>query len=499
MVPPLGLTAVDVGGEMDMRDPEVVVVGGGNAGFCAAHAAAERGRRVVLLEKAPRAHAGGNSYYTLGSIRMVHDGLGDLLEILEPDDRHPRTEVPPYSAAEFVADLERVTGGRGDKELTEAVVDGSRDAVRWLHALGLKFQLMYERQAHEHSDGTLVFWGGSHVSNVDAGPGLMAVHERIASRLGVEVRYDCPVTGLITDGGSVVGVRIGDQELRAESVVIASGGFQANAQWRQRYLGDGWQHAKVRGTPYNTGDLIHAALEMGADRGGDWSTCHSVPWDASFPENESNRALTNRLSRYGYPLGIVVNRRGRRFIDEGADFRNYTYAKYGKVILEQPGAVAFQVFDATTRSMLAAYEYEMPGIKPFVAHSIEDLAVAMDVDVDGFVQTVREFNSSIDGSRPLDPTIKDGRSAAVEPVKSNWASAVEAPPYYAYPVTCGISFTFGGLRGDVDGRVLDRSGEPIPGLFACGETLGGLFSENYPTGAGLTAGMVIGRRAGALA
>ncbi|QYN36922.1 FAD-dependent tricarballylate dehydrogenase TcuA [Pseudonocardia sp. DSM 110487] len=484
---------------MGMRNADVVVVGGGNAGYCAAHAAAERGRRVVLLEKAPRAHAGGNSYYTIGSTRMVHDGLDDLLDVLEPDERHARTEVPPYSAAEFLADLERVTQGRGDKELAEAVVEGSRDAVRWLHELGLRFQLMYERQAHERPDGAFVFWGGSHVCNVDGGPGLMSDHERVASRLGVEVYYSSSVTGLMTDGGSVVGVRIGDQELPAESVVIASGGFEANAQWRQRYLGDGWQHAKVRGTPYNTGDLIRAALEIGADRGGDWSTCHSVPWDASFPENESNRALTNRLSRYGYPLGIVVNRRGQRFLDEGADFRNYTYAKYGKPILEQPGSMAFQVFDAKSRSMLTAYEYEMPGIIPTVADSVEELAAAVGIDVDGFVQTVREFNSSINTSQPLDPTIKDGRSASVVPVKSNWASAVETPPYYAYPVTCGISFTFGGLRGDVDGRVLDQSSAPIPGLFACGETLGGLFSGNYPTGSGLTAGMVIGRRAGSLA
>jgi tricarballylate dehydrogenase len=490
---------VDYGSEVDMRNADVVVVGGGNAGYCAAHAAAERGRRVVLLEKAPRAHAGGNSYYTIGSTRMVHDGLEDLLEVLEPDERHARTEVPPYSAAEFLADLERVTEGRGDKELAEAVVEGSRDTVRWLHELGLRFQLMYERQAHERPDGSFLFWGGSHVCNVDGGPGLMSDHERVASRLGVEVHYSCSVTGLMTDGGSVVGVRIGDQEFPAESVVIASGGFEANAQWRQRYLGDGWQHAKVRGTPYNTGDLIRAALEIGADRGGDWSTCHSVPWDASFPENESNRALTNRLSRYGYPLGIVVNRRGQRFLDEGADFRNYTYAKYGKVILEQPGSVAFQIFDAKSRSMLNAYEYEMPGIIPIVANSVEELAAAMDIDIDGFVQTVREFNLSIDASHPLDPTIKDGRSASVEPIKSNWASAVEVSPYYAYPVTCGISFTFGGLRGDVDGRVLDLSSAPIPGLFVCGETLGGLFSGNYPTGSGLTAGMVIGRRAGSLA
>ncbi|OHV18897.1 tricarballylate dehydrogenase [Parafrankia soli] len=482
-----------------MHNADVVVVGGGNAGYCTAHAAAERGRRVLLLEKAPRALAGGNSYYTLGATRMVHAGLGDLLEILEPDERHARTEVPPYSAAEFLADLDRITEGRDDKELAAAVVEGSRDAVRWLHELGLRFRLMYERQAHENADGTFVFWGGTHVCNVDAGPGLMSDHERVASRLGVEMRYGCPVTGLMTNGGSVVGVRAGDQEFPAESVVIASGGFEANAQWRQRYLGDGWQHAKVRGTPYNTGDLIGAALEIGADRGGDWSTCHSVPWDASYPENESNRMLTNRLSRYGYPLGIIVNAWGRRFLDEGADFRNYTYAKYGKVILEQPGSVAFQIFDANSRSMLNVYEYEMPGIIPVVANSVEELAAAIDVDVDAFARTVRDFNSSIDTSRPLDPTIKDGRSATVEPIKSNWASAIETPPYYAYPVTCGISFTFGGLRGDINGRVLDPSGAPIPGLFACGEALGGLFSGNYPTGAGLTAGMVVGRRTGSLA
>lgn len=482
-----------------MRNADVVVVGGGNAGYSAAHAAAERGRRVVLLEKAPRAQAGGNSYYTLGSTRLVHDGIDDLLEILEPDERHVRTEIPPYSAATFLADLERVTGGRGDKDLARAVVEGSRGAVSWLHGLGLRFELMYERQAHRRPDGTFVFWGESYVCNVGGGRGLISDHEAVAARLGVEVHYDCSVTGLMVDGGSVVGVRVGDQELRAESVVIASGGFQANAQWRQRYLGEGWQHAKLRGTPYNTGDLIGAALRIGADRGGDWSTCHSVPWDASYPQNESNRALTNRLNRYGYPFGILVNQRGQRFLDEGADFRNYTYAKYGKRILEQPGAVAFQVFDATSRSMLNAYEYEMPGIVPVVANGVAELATALEIDVDGLVQTVRAFNSSIDTSRPLDPATKDGRMASAAPVKSNWASALEEPPYYGYPVTCGISFTFGGLRGDVNGRVLDQSGAPIPGLYACGEALGGLFSGNYPTGAGLTAGMVVGRRAGSLA
>jgi tricarballylate dehydrogenase len=485
--------------EVDVRNVDVVVVGGGCAGYCAAHAAAQRGRRVLVLDKAPRMTSGGNSYYTIGSVRVAHDGLDDLVEILESDERHARTEIPPYPAAEFIADMKRVTEGRGDRALAEVVANGSRDAVGWLHSLGMRFELMYDRQAHERRDGTFMFWGGMHVSSVGGGPGLMSDHERVASRLGVEVQYDCAVSDLITENGTVIGVRAGEREFCAESVVIASGGFEANALWRQRYLGDGWQHAKVRGTPYNTGDLIEAALAIGAARGGDWAGCHSVPWDASYPANESNRGLTNRLSRYGYPLGIVVNRDGRRFIDEGADFRNYTYAKYGKNILEQPGSVAFQIFDATSQSMLEPYEYDMPGIRPVVADGLDELAMASGIDVDGFVRTVAEFNASIDTTRPFDHTIKDGRCASVEPVKSNWASAIDAPPYYAYPVTCGISFTFGGLRGDPNGRVLDRSSTPIPGLFACGEALGGLFSGNYPTGAGLIAGMVIGRRAGSLA
>ncbi|MBN9792701.1 tricarballylate dehydrogenase [Pseudonocardia sp. TMWB2A] len=482
-----------------MRNADVVVVGGGCAGYCAAHAAALRGRRVLLLDKAPRSSAGGNSYYTIGSTRVVHDGLADLLRIVEPDERHARTEVPPYPAADFIADMERVTQGRGDKALAEVVAHGSRDAVGWLHALGVRFELMYDRQAHERDDGTFAFWGGMHLSSVGGGPGLMSDHVRVASRLGVEVRYECAVTGLVTENDAVVGVRSGEREFRADSVVIASGGFEANEELRQRHLGDGWQHAKVRGTPYNTGDLIEAALAIGADRGGDWAGCHSVPWDASYPANESNRSLTNRLSRYGYPLGIVVNRDGRRFVDEGADLRNYTYAKYGRRILEQPGSVAYQIFDATSRSMLYGYEYDMPGIRPVVAERLDELATAAGIDADGFVRTVAEFNASIDTARPFDHTVKDGRRASVEPAKSNWATAIDSPPYYAYPVTCGISFTFGGLRGDLDGRVLDRSGMPIPGLFACGEALGGLFSGNYPTGAGLIAGMVMGRRAGSLA
>lgn len=489
--------------EADAIEADVIVVGGGNAGFSAAHAAAERGRRVLLLERGTREESGGNSFYTAGATRIPHDGMTDLRDLVEPDERHAVSEVPPYSREEYAADLAKVTEGRGDPELAAVLVADALDAVRWLHGLGVKYRLMYERQAFQRPDGSYLFWGGLHVGNVGGGEGLIADHTAVARRLGIDVRYGVHVTDLIVTAGRVVGVRgtADGAELtaRAESVIIAAGGFEANPQWRERYLGPGWSHAVVRGTPNNTGDLIAAALDLGAARGGDWSTCHSVQWDAGHPENASNRELTNRLTRQSYPFGILVNRDGLRFLDEGADFRNYTYAKYGREILAQPGSVAYQIFDATLRPMLRAEEYEMPGVTEVVADTIEELAGRIGVPAEALARTVGEFNASIDRSVPFDPTIKDGRSAAVRPPKSNWAAPIETGPFYAYPVTCGITFTFGGLRGDLDGRVLDESGVPIPGLYACGEALGGLFSVNYPGGSGLAAGMVFGRRAGRIA
>ncbi|WP_203137064.1 FAD-dependent tricarballylate dehydrogenase TcuA [Microbacterium sp. JZ31] len=491
---------------MQSTSPErydVIVVGGGNAGFSAAHAAAERGRRVLLLERGTHDMAGGNSYYTAGATRIPHGGLDDLRDIVEPDERHGATIVPPYSSDEYLADLVKVTDGRTDPDMARVLVDEAAEAVRWLHGLGLKYRLMYERQAYARPDGTYLFWGGLHVGNVGGGVGLIDDHTAVAERMGTEVRYGARARSLIVEDGAVTGVRYetdGDtHEVRAESVVLAAGGFESSPELREQHLGPGWANAKVRGTPYNTGDMLLAALEIGAQRGGDWSTCHSVQWDAGAEHNESNRELTNRLTRQSYPLGIIVNRHGERFLDEGADFRNYTYAKYGREILAQPGSVAWQVFDAALRPALRTEEYDMPGIGVHTADTLEELADAAGIARDGFVATVEGFNASIDRDAPYDPTVKDGRAAHTAPPKSNWASPIETPPFYAFPVTCGITFTFGGVKGDLDGRVLGADGTPIPGLFACGEMLGGLFSGNYPGGSGLAAGMVFGRRTGAAA
>lgn len=397
-----------------------------------------------------------------------------------------------------------MTNGRNDPELTRVLTEESQPTLRWLHQLGMKYRLMYERQAYERPDGSYLFWGGLHVGNVGEGEGLMADHARIATELGVDVRYGHTVTALLAENGRVVGVGFDTEkdeggQLFAGSVVLAAGGFETSPELREEHLGKGWKNAKVRGTPYNDGRVLTAALELGAVRAGDWSTCHSVQWDAFTPWNESNRELTNRLTRGGYPLGIIINKEGKRFLDEGADFRNYTYAKYGKEILRQTDSIAWQVFDATQRQLLRSEEYDMPGISVESADTIEELAEKIGVDRAALGDTVRAFNGSIDLSIEWDPTTKDGRVAHVVPPKSNWSAPVEQGPFYAFAVTCGITFTFGGLKSDTHGRVVDSSGKHIEGLFVCGEMLGGLFSENYPGGSGLAAGMVFGRRAGSAA
>jgi tricarballylate dehydrogenase len=481
---------------------DVIVVGSGNAGFCAAHAARQEGARVLVLEKAPRAWAGGNSYFTAGAFRTSHDGLADLKQILETplDDRFEQTSLAPYSDAEFLDDLRRVTRDRTDEHLATCLVSESRATMTWLHEIGLRFELMFHRQAYE-VDGRYRFWGGLALGVVGGGKGLIRQHLAAATASGSEVRFESPVIGLRTGaGGAVCGVQVstpvGVQEISARSVILTCGGFEANAQMRAAYLGAGWDLALVRGTPYNTGEGMIAAIALGAQPYGHWSGCHSVAWDAKAPPT-GDLELTNQFTRGGYPFGIVVNVEGNRFLDEGDDFRNFTYAKYGAEVLRQPGGTAVQIFDAKATHLLRPEDYQSPGVTRIESDSLEELAKLAGIEENQFLRTIEEFNSSIVGSSSFDPTIKDGSSTAgVTPPKSNWAQPVDTPPYLAFPVTCGITFTFGGLRTDTEGRVQDTAGRRIPGLYAAGETMGGIFYFNYPGGAGLTSGAVYGRRAG---
>ncbi|WP_051939798.1 FAD-dependent tricarballylate dehydrogenase TcuA [Phaeacidiphilus oryzae] len=477
---------------------DVIVVGGGNAGFCAAQSAREQGGRVLLLEKAPRQWAGGNSYFTAGAMRTSHGGLADLSPLLEPlpADRRDLVDLAPYPEADFLADLQRVTRGRTDPELAGLLVGESREAVGWLHRLGLRFELMFHRQAYQ-VDGRYRFWGGLALGVLGGGKGMIDQHLAAAERTGVRLRFDASVAALdAAPDGRVRGVLLSDGErLLARSVVLASGGFEANPQMRAGYLGAGWDLALVRGTPYNTGDGIRMALDAGAQPYGHWSGCHSVAWDSGAPRT-GDRELTNQFTRGGYPFGIVVNAEGRRFVDEGADYRNYTYAKYGAEILRQPGSTAVQIFDAKSAPLLRPEEYEAPGVTRVESGTLDGLAAELGLDPGRLADTVREFNAAVTGG-PFDPTVKDGaRTEGISPPKSNWARPLDTPPFLAFPVTCGITFTFGGLRIDREARVLDTAGRPVRGLYAAGELVGGLFYFNYPGGSGLTSGSVFGRRAG---
>jgi tricarballylate dehydrogenase len=350
-------------------------------------------------------------------------------------------------------------------------------------------------------NGKLRFWGGLNVGTVGGGKGLIEQHLAAAQAHGIEIRYESSVVELLKhEDGSIAGVICqgpeGREAITGRAVVLASGGFEADPRLRAMYLGPNWDIAKVRGTPYNTGEVLQLALAAGAQPYGHWSGCHATAWEATASTTGGDRELTNLLTKQSYPLGLVVNAEGRRFVDEGADFRNYTYAKYGAEILRQPNAIAYQLFDAKTEPLLRQDEYTAPGVSRFEASSIRELAVLLGLSADALEQTVTQFNAAVQPGE-FNPSVKDGKKTiGIHPPKSNWALPLDTPPFYGFAVTCGVTFTFGGVRINPDARVLDRSGRAIGGLFAAGELVGGLFYHNYPGGSGLMAGSVFGRRAG---
>jgi tricarballylate dehydrogenase len=482
---------------------DVIVVGSGNAALCAALSASESGGHVVVLERAPEAWRGGNSYFTAGGFRFSYEGLDDIRSVCRDitDDDTKNIDVGNYTAEDYRSDLMRVTEGMSDSVLSDLLVSRSLPTVRWLADRGMRFALMYGRQAYK-IDNVFRFWGGLIVEAIGGGAGLVDREIELAENAGVEFRYNTRALRLLhDDSGRVAGVHVkrpaGVLEIRGKAVVLASGGFEANSEMRARYLGPGWELAKVRGTPFNEGDGIKMALEAGATPYGHWSACHAVAWDLNAPPF-GNRRIGDLYQKHSYPLGLIVNILGERFVDEGADLRNYTYAKYGKAIMLQPERAAFQIFDAKTVSLLRD-EYRIKEATRAEASTIEELARKLDIDAAGLVRTVSRFNAAVQPG-PFDPSRLDGKGTSdISPPKSNWAQPIDTPPYIGYGVTCGITFTFGGLRIDAGSRVLEAGGQPIPGLYAAGELVGGLFYHNYPGGSGLMAGAVFGRIAGASA
>lgn len=471
---------------------KVVVVGGGNAALCAAISAREQGADVVVLERAPYDLRGGNSRFTAGGLRFVYDNNDDIRTLVPDltDDEMARTDFGAYTRDQFYDDMGRVTDYRTDPELAGKLIEESFDTLRWMSGHGVRFLPMYGRQSFE-IDNKVRFWGGLTLEAWGGGPGLVDSLTEIAIRTGIDLRYGARAIALETGG-----IRVGDESVKADAVILASGGFESNAAWRARYLGPGWELAKVRGTRFNTGDGIRMAIDIGAATRGHWSGCHAVGWDLNAPEF-GDLSVGDNFQKHSYPFSVMVNADGERFVDEGADFRNYTYAKYGREILNQPGQLAWQIFDSKVLHLLRD-EYRIRQMTKVSADNLESLVGKLDgVNASRALETLTAYNASVDVDTPFDPTVKDGRGTRNLAIpKSNWANRLDSPPFEAYGVTCGITFTFGGLHVNAEAQVVGEDGNPIPGLYAAGELVGGLFYFNYPGGTGLTSGAVFGRTAG---
>lgn len=489
-----------------MNDPtfDVVVVGAGNAALCAAISAQESGAKVLVLEKAPEDEKGGNSYFTAGGFRFMHDGLEDIrADVLDDlsDDEAGGMILPSHGRQFFYETLMKVTHGQSDETLAAILIDNSRPTMRWMRQNGVRFIPMYGRQSYE-VDGKQHFYGGVNIEAVGGGAGLVEFLLARCRALGIEIRYGTGAAKLMQDQDyRIKGVRVrgpdGYEEISCAAIVLACGGFESNPEWRVRYLGQGWDLARVRGTRHNTGDGIAMALEIGAVPFGNWSGCHSVGWDISAPPFGDRWVLDN-YQKHSYPLGIMVNANAERFVDEGEDYRNLTYVRFGKAIMEQPRRMAIQIFDRKTVHRLRD-EYRIREVTKVQADTIEELAEGLEIDPGKLRHTIDSYNAAC---RPGDynPAVLDGvATQGLEPPKSNWALPIDEPPYAAFVTTTGVTFTFGGLKIDERNAVQDLSDRPIPGLFAAGELVGGLFYENYPGGTGLMSGSVFGKRAGEFA
>jgi tricarballylate dehydrogenase len=480
---------------------DVIVVGAGNAALCAALSAAEHGARVVVLERAPEAERGGNSYFTAGGFRFAHNGLDDVCkDVLVDLSEQERAQIvlPPHGRQFFYEELMAVTHHQANETLAWLLIDRSRPTMGWLRSHGIRFLPMFGRQSFL-VDGKHHFYGGVNIEAVGGGAGLVEGEIARAQKLGIEIRYETAMIGLKQRADRVVtGVNVrtptGYDEINAPAVILACGGFESNPEMRVRYLGSGWDLCRVRGTRHNMGEGINAALAIGATPYGNWSSCHACEWDISAPPYGDRWVLDN-FQKHSYPLGIMVNLDCERFVDEGADYRNLTYAKYGREIMKQPRRTAIQIFDQKTVHMLRD-EYRIKQVTRAEAMTIVELAEKLEIDPARLEKTVREFNSAC-GDAPFQPAILDGKGTkGIAPPKSNWAQPIDEPPYVAYVTTTGITFTFGGLQINERGEVQDMTDQSIPGLYAAGELVGGLFYENYPGGTGLMSGSVFGKLAG---
>lgn len=478
---------------------DAVVLGAGNAALTAALAAHDAGASVVILEKAPFAERGGNTRFSGSGFRFSYNSAAEIEEICG-ERFGGDIIIEPYPDSAYRHDLRTTTSDKIRPDLREVLIHESQIVMRWMRTLGVQWELHAKnRPFSTDAQGRWHVAPGYAIRARDEGQGLSRFLFEAAERRNLPIRYGTAALDLrIADNG--IDVITADGTLHARNVIVGTGGFEAAAEARRKYLGPNWSAVKVRGARANTGDMLPRLLALGAREAGEWGDCHATPVDLDAPEY-GDLDLTDKTNRLSYPHGITVNIAGKRFFDEGEAKATHTYAKTGRRVLDQPHGVAVQIFDEPRTKLLEA-RYNTA--RPVVADTIDDLAhqiaarlTPREFDAEQLIQTIKEYNNSISDQAEFDPSVLDGRATVgITPPKSNWAVAIDTPPFYAYLITTGITFTFGGVAISTDSEVLDADRKPIPGLYAVGELTGDFFYGNYPAGAGLMRGAVFGRRAG---
>lgn len=450
-------------------DPDILVIGGGNAALCAAITAAEAGARVLILETAPKPYRGGNSRHTR-NFRCMHSGpLGPL--------------VDSYSEDEYFADLMKVTDGKTDEHLARLAIRTSEECLPWMQDHGVRFQ--------PSLSGTLSL-ARTNAFFLGGGKGLVNAYYRTAQALGVEVLYEAAVTHLELDGDRVARVDFTHEgqtkSLTPKSVVVAAGGFQADTDWLARAWGPAAKNFLIRGTPYNRGVVLADLLDQGVEQVGDPTQCHAVAIDGRAPKFDGG--IVTRLDCV--PFSIVVNKDAERFYDEGEDVWPKRYAIWGRLVAAQPDQVGYVIIDAKSLNLF------MPSVfPPIQGETIEDLADKMGLPPEKLRNTVTEFNVACGDTSGFHPTELDGvTTTGISPAKTNWARPITEPPFYGYSLRTGVTFTYLGLKVDENAQCAIGN-RPISNLWAAGETMAGsILGQGYLAGFGMTIGTVFGRIAG---
>jgi tricarballylate dehydrogenase len=449
---------------------DVLVIGGGNAALCAALMAREAGASVLLLESSPKVWRGGNSQHTR-NLRCMHDAPQDVL-------------VDAYPEEEFWQDLLKVTGGRTNETLARIAIRASSTCRPWMHKHGVHFQPPLSGALHVARTNAFFLGGGK---------ALVNAYYRSAEALGVQIRYEAPVDRLELDDGHFRAARVGQERIEARTCVVAAGGFESNREWLREAWGQNaageWpaDNFLIRGTRFNQGVLLRDLLDQGADRIGDPTQCHSVAIDARAPLYDGG--ICTRIDCVS--LGIVVNREARRFYDEGEDFWPKRYAIWGRLVAGQPGQIAYSIIDRK-----AIGRFMPPVFKGDQADTFEDLATRIGLDPQVFAATVGEYNQACRVGDFNHQVLDDCHTEGLAPPKTHWALPLDTPPFYAYALRPGITFTYLGVRVD-ERATVHFGGQPSDNLYAAGEVMAGnVLGQGYTAGVGMSIGTAFGRIAG---